>query len=315
MFGKIVFATSGAPDCDSAARVAFDMAGRYGSEIVVFHCLGIPGKGDSNLVLDVRTGEEVDADAEYLEGVREELRTTYAIQLSACPGARIEIAVGNPSREVLRVARKEDADLIVMGARRTGVEAGGFYRRGVIGGTHSKVAKAARCPVLTVSRPAASFWGGFSNIVFATDFSKASQSAFQLAQSITRDVDGELHLFHCLNLDRLQSAIALTQEGIEGRLAEARRKIQVEYAAKLGDLAKRATIEVWEGSPYVEIVKFARERQADLIVMAHHTRDVDPDEGPEERPFGSTLEQVLVRATCPVVSVNRPDKLPPAGDA
>lgn len=311
MFGKIVFATSGAPECDSAARVAFDMASRYGSEIVVFHCLGIPGKGDSNLVLDVRTGEEVDADAEYLEGVTEELRTTYAVQLSACPKNRIVIAIGNPSREVLRIARQEDADLIVMGARGEGLEAGGFYRRGVIGGTHKKVAKAARCPVLTVSRPAASFWGGFSNIVYATDFSKASESAFQLAQTIAREVQGELHLFHCLDLDRLQSPIALTQEGIEGRLAEARRKIQVNYAATLGDLAKRTTIEVWEGSPYVEIVKYARERQADLIVMAHHSRDADSD----ERPFGSTLEQVLVRATCPVISINRPDKLPQAAGA
>ena len=95
------------------------------------------------------------------------------------------------------------------------------------------------------------------------------------------------------------------------RLAEARRKIQVSYASKLGDLAKRTTVEVWEGSPYVEIVKFARERQADLIVMAHHTRELDPD----ERPFGSTLEQVLVRATCPVISINRPDKLPATADA
>jgi nucleotide-binding universal stress UspA family protein len=310
MFGKIVFATTGSPECDSAARVAFDMAGRYGSDIILFHCLGIPGKGDSNLVLDVRTGEEVDADEEYLEGVREELRTTYAVQLAGCPSARITVAVGNPSREVLRIARKEDADLIVMGARGKTLETGGFYRRGVIGATHRKVAKAARCPVLTVSRPAASFWGGFSNIVFATDFSKASHSAFQLAQAITREVRGDLHLFHCLDLDRLQSPIALTQEGIEGRLAEARRRLQVEYAAYLGDLARRTTIEVWEGSPYVEIVKFARERQADLIVLAHHTREVDPD----ERPFGSTLEQVLVRATCPVISLNRPDKLPRAAE-
>jgi nucleotide-binding universal stress UspA family protein len=311
MFGKIVFATSGAPECDSAARVAFDMASRYGSEIVIFHCLGIVGKGDSNLVLDVRTGEEVDPDAEYLEGVAEELRTTYAVQMSACPKNRIALAVGNPSREVLRIARQEDADLIVMGARGAGMEAGGFYRRGVIGGTHQKVAKAARCPVLTVSRPAASFWGGFSNIVYATDFSKASDSAFKLAQAIAREVQGDLHLFHCLDLGRLQSPIALTQEGIEGRLAEARRKLQVEYAANLGDLGKRTTLEVWEGSPYVEIVKFARERQADLIVMAHHSRDADAD----ERPFGTTLEQVLVRATCPVISINRPDKLPQAAEA
>jgi nucleotide-binding universal stress UspA family protein len=309
MFEKILFATTGSPDCDSAARVAFDMARQYGSKLTLFHVLGIPGKGDSNLVIDTRTGEEVDADAEYLEGVAEELRTTYAKQLEACADYEVEIAVGVPSREVLRIARAKDVDMIVMCARGQATETG-FYKRGVIGATHQKVAKSARCPVLTVSRPSASFWGGFSNIVFATDFSKASESAFQFAVTVSKAVDGELHLFNCVDLNRFQSPIALTQDGIEAKLAEARRRLHHEYAAKLGDF-KRYTSEVWEGTPYVEIVKFARERQADLIVLAHHARDVDPD----ERPFGSTLEQVIVRASCPVISVNRPDKLPQAAEA
>ncbi|EKO37977.1 MAG: universal stress protein UspA-like protein [Solidesulfovibrio magneticus str. Maddingley MBC34] len=309
MFNKILFATTGSPECDSAARVAFDMARQYGSKLTLFHVLGIPGKGDSNLVIDTRTGEEVDADAEYLEGVAEELRTTYANQLEALPGVEIEVAVGVPSREVLRIARAKDVDMIVLCGPSEGQQSG-FYKRGVVGDNLRKVAKAARCPVLTVSRPSASFWGGFSNIVFATDFSKASESAFQFAKTVVKAVDGELHMFHCVDLSRFQSPIALTQDGIEAKLAESRRRLHHEYATQLGDF-KSYTSEVWEGTPYVEIVKFARERQADLIVMAHHARDVDPD----ERPFGSTLEQVIVRATCPVVSVNRPDKLPQAAEA
>jgi nucleotide-binding universal stress UspA family protein len=64
-------------------------------------------------------------------------------------------------------------------------------------------------------------------------------------------------------------------------------------------------VEVWEGIPYVEILKFARERNGDLIVMAHHTREVDPDDA----VLGSTVEQVVLRAACPVASVNRPDKV------
>jgi len=241
--------------------------------------------------------------------VAEELRTTYAKQLEGLPGVEIEVAIGVPSREVLRIARAKDVDMIVLCGPSEGQEAG-FYKRGVVGDNLRKVAKAARCPVLTVSRPSASFWGGFSNIVFATDFSKASESAFQFAKTVAQAVDGELHLFNCVDLSRFQSAIALTQEGIESKLAQARRRLHHEYATQLGDF-KRFTSEVWEGTPYVEIVKFARERQADLIVMAHHAREVDPD----ERPFGSTLEQVIVRATSPVVSVNRPDKLPQAAEA
>ena len=39
--------------------------------------------------------------------------------------------------------------------------------------------------------------------------------------------------------------------------------------------------------------------------MAHHTRDMEQ----EKEVLGSTLEQVALRGTCPVVSVNHPDKL------
>jgi nucleotide-binding universal stress UspA family protein len=64
-------------------------------------------------------------------------------------------------------------------------------------------------------------------------------------------------------------------------------------------------IEVREGIPYIEILKLARERTGDLIVMAHHTREVDP----EKAVLGSTVEQVVLRSACPVASVNHPDKV------
>ncbi len=39
--------------------------------------------------------------------------------------------------------------------------------------------------------------------------------------------------------------------------------------------------------------------------MAHHTRKPSS----EKALLGSTVEQVVLRATCPVASVNRPDKI------
>ena len=57
------------------------------------------------------------------------------------------------------------------------------------------------------------------------------------------------------------------------------------------------------GRDVVTLLKYAREKQADLIVMAHHTREVDI----EAAELGSTVEQVVLRAACPVASVNHPD--------
>ena len=51
------------------------------------------------------------------------------------------------------------------------------------------------------------------------------------------------------------------------------------------------------------VLKIARENQADLIVMAHHSADLPNDEA----DIGSTVEQVVLRSACPVASVTRPE--------
>ncbi len=297
MFKKIILATTGSPASFGAARVAFDMAKRYGSEVTIFHVLGVPTKAFSHVVNDVRTGEEVEVDADYLAWVEEELKTTYAKQFAGAENAKIVLATGMPPREILREARSQDADLIVMGAS-SGDSA--KYQRGYPGSTLQKVAKAARCPVLTVHRESASYWGGFSNILFGTDFSKQATSAFKFALNTARELDCDLTIFHALDI----SGKVLDQDQIEEQLIVARKRIRATYVPQMGDF-KNFDIEVWEGAPYVEIVKLAREKQVDLIVMAHHAHELDA----EKAKIGSTVEQVIVRANCPVVSVSKPDKV------
>lgn len=297
MFKKILLATSGAPSTFGAARVAFDMARRYGAEVVVLNVMGVPTKAFSHIVNDVRTGEEIEVDDEYRAWVEEELKTTFEKQIETVEYSKIVLTTGVPSREILRCARDEDADLIVMGAS-SGDSS--VHRKGYPGSTLQKVAKAARCPVMTVHRETASYWGGFSNIVFATDFSKQAEHAFKFALASAREAGCDLTLLHALDI----SGKVLDQNEIEDRLIDARDRIRATYAPLMGDF-RDFDIEVWEGVPYVEIVKMAREKSADLIVMAHHNRELDP----EKARIGSTMEQVILRAGCPVVSVSKPDKV------
>jgi nucleotide-binding universal stress UspA family protein len=297
MFKKILLATSGAPSTFGAARVAFDMAKRYGAEVVVFNVMGVPTKAFSQVVNDVRTGEEIEVDDEYRAWVEEELKSTFEKQIESVEYAKIVTTTGVPGREILRAARAEDADLIVMGASSGDSSA---YRKGYPGSTLQRVAKAARCPVMTVHRENASYWGGFGNIVFATDFSKQAENAFKFALNSAKELNCDLTLFHALDI----SGKVLDQNAIEDRLIAARARIRETYVPLMGDFGD-FDIEVWEGVPYVEIVKLARERSADLIVLAHHSRELDP----ERASLGSTLEQVILRAGCPVVSVSKPDKV------
>jgi universal stress protein A len=55
------------------------------------------------------------------------------------------------------------------------------------------------------------------------------------------------------------------------------------------------------GTPYEEITRFAQEKEIDLIVLATHGRT-----GIDRLLFGSTAEQVVRYAPCPVLSVRLP---------
>jgi len=57
------------------------------------------------------------------------------------------------------------------------------------------------------------------------------------------------------------------------------------------------------GIPFIEIIRTAKEKEADLIVVVTHGRT-----GLDHVLFGSTAEKVVRKASCPVLSVRLPGK-------
>ncbi|MBF0467841.1 MAG: universal stress protein [Desulfamplus sp.] len=299
MFKKILFATSATEASDHAARVAFNMAGTLKAHLNLFHVLGVPTRGFSQVVFDVKTRKEVSVDEEYISWVEDEVKSYYSNQLAdAALDCSIKAAVGFPHREILRQAREIEPDLIILGGT-TGSDEDSVYKYST-GSTLQRVAKAAPCPILVVNRAAASFWGGLSSIVFGTDFSKAADKAFEFTMKIATALNCELHLFHALDISSIHMGMSMSQDEIEQKIRNAYRMIRFKYVSKMKD-RKNYSIDVWEGIPYVEIVKYSREKHADLIVMAHNSRKLDVDGS----KIGSNMEQVIMRAGCPVISVNR----------
>ena len=90
MFTKILFATTASPTCDNAAKVAFDLELKWDAQLTIFHVLGIPTRGYSPFVTDVRTGEREQADPDYIEWVKEEMKNTYGDLLKDTQGVEIE---------------------------------------------------------------------------------------------------------------------------------------------------------------------------------------------------------------------------------
>ena len=140
----------------------------------------------------------------------------------------------------------------------------------------------------------------FSNIVLATDFSKPAHYAFDFAFQMTRYYQARLYIFHVIPVAHDEDTLILDQADIEESIKDATERMKKKYGPELEGVAEHS-FESWEGTPYVEVLKFARWRNADLIIMAHHSKEIDP----EKALLGSNVVRVALSATCPTISINR----------
>ena len=82
---------------------------------------------------------------DLVEKARSELHDYADNHLKASVPLEVIIAVGKPAQEILRIARDESVDLIVMGTHgRTGL------RHLLLGSVAEEVTRHASCPVFTV---------------------------------------------------------------------------------------------------------------------------------------------------------------------
>ena len=301
MFQKILFATCLREACDHAARMAFVLAQKYDAHLHVFNVFGVPTHGYSQVVTDLITGDKVMLDEEYVDWVKEEIGGYCDQMLKKTKKYSFEVTIGFPHREILRFARRIDPDLIIMGGS-TGDAEVSAYKKCMTGSTIQRVAKAARCPVLVVSRPTAAFWGEYSNVVFGTDFSMAADAAFAFALRLVQEqkFDCGLHVFHALGAGLIQTGDINTHDEIEEHIGKAKQQIKSKYVSRMGVL-KQYSVEVRKGLPVMEIVKYAAEKHADLIVLAPHAKKTETG----ETESATIFEHVIARTDCPVVSVNR----------
>ncbi len=138
-------------------------------------------------------------------------------------------------------------------------------------------------------------------VLFATDFSEGSSYALPYAVDLANKYGAKLFFVHVI-YDLAQTSgfyvphISLDEvyQDIEKGAMSALEKTFVEEMKNYKDVEHK----VLKGKPYDEIVKFAAEEKVDLIVIGTHGR-----KGIDRLLFGSTAEQVVRHAPCPVLSV------------
>jgi nucleotide-binding universal stress UspA family protein len=138
-------------------------------------------------------------------------------------------------------------------------------------------------------------------ILFASDFSSASRPAFAKALEMARALRAELVLTHAfammLPVDGMYMTAA-TWDAVErdARAAAQKELDRLQRAARKAGV--RATTVVVEGFAADQIVRAAKARRADFIVMGTHGRT-----GLSKMVMGSVATRVIASAPCPVMTV------------
>jgi len=166
-------------------------------------------------------------------------------------------------------------------------------------------------------------------ILCPVDFSECSDHALQYAIALAQTFKAELHLIYVLEPVTYGPATGATTitgatpatgattatgglgglgGGLDGLGAEFLEEVRISSTNALTDLAKRARKQhapiverIMIGTSFVEIVKYARDQDVDLIVMGTHGRT-----GLPHVLIGSCAERVVRKAPCPVLTVKHP---------
>jgi nucleotide-binding universal stress UspA family protein len=145
------------------------------------------------------------------------------------------------------------------------------------------------------------------NILVPTDFSDTSANAVRYAKAFAETFQASLHLLHVV--EELLVYAWTPPEGSIPLAADIRADLEVRTREQLHKLLTDAERERFHahflaltGSPFVEIVRYAKEQDIDLIIMGTHGR------GPiAHMLMGSVAEKVVRKAPCPVLTVRHPE--------
>ena len=145
------------------------------------------------------------------------------------------------------------------------------------------------------------------NVLVPTDFSEPSEIAARYAKAFAQTFNASLHVLHVIEETALVygELTSGTFFPLNSTLEEVERGVRERLNRVLSDEERtryRAQLVTRNGSPFVEIVRYAKAHAIDLIVMGTHGR------GPiAHMLIGSVAERVVRKAPCPVLTVRHPE--------
>ena len=144
------------------------------------------------------------------------------------------------------------------------------------------------------------------HILCPTDFSESAEFALKYALAIAERHGATVELLHIAEA----SAYAGDPVNEQGQTYDETLRDRLQAMAEASGTHVSTSVNVIDGTDYIEIVRRADAWPADLIVMGTHGRT-----GMKHLLIGSVAERVVRTSPCPVCTVRHPDHVLPGSPA
>ena len=138
-------------------------------------------------------------------------------------------------------------------------------------------------------------------LVFPTDFSEFSAAALPWARKLADDLDAAIHCVYVIDEPHIYSTLDLgpvTLPTLPELVESAKKRLNEFVKERLQGLSHATVAQILIGRPADEIVAYARDADAAMIVITTHGYS-----GVKQMLLGSTTEEVLRHADCPIMAV------------
>jgi nucleotide-binding universal stress UspA family protein len=144
----------------------------------------------------------------------------------------------------------------------------------------------------------------FRNILFPTDFTTHARAALKYAAAFARSGGGRVVLFSVQGATVPPNLLTLPERIFE----EQENRWLLQLRAEVGDLLADPLFDglevepvIVEGEPAPEIARAVRDYDIDLVTVVTHGR-----KGLSRALWGSTAEEIIAEAPCPVLTIRPP---------
>ncbi len=287
---SILVATDFSPTAGRAEERAALLAAQHGAHLMLLHCLsGLELERLRSYLQHGYASTEVQLIKHYgdvLHRQAEDLAGRWQIEVTP------QLVVGQPHREIIRVANENNTDMVVLGA------AGEHpAREFFLGSTAERVIREAATPVLVVRNEPRD---PYQRVLVTVDLSIHSPAVAELARRIAPASSLTLaHAFEVPFEGKLRGA-GISDEEIHRFRKQDRQYAQDALSKLVSGLkdGEHASIRVEHGMPEAVIPKLLQETASDLVVAGKHGKSEIID-----LLLGSMTKHLLREAGCDVLVV------------